>query len=182
MPLSKRTLWRAVAVAATLAGLSASRAENAVPTVPGNVGDLQYFNENDGRVGKRNGAYGALGSKYALGYTFAQDWWIGAAGFTAWNSTRGVPGFPDLQRLQFDDASLELLHRVLIRSSGQPFAATLDVETRWGQVDGETGLPSRSYRPTFKLFVDAPVVPDALCWGGNVQFSTGTAQNPFASG
>jgi hypothetical protein len=43
---------------------------------PGQAGDLEYFNENDGRVGKRRGTYGALDSKFALPYTFADDWWL----------------------------------------------------------------------------------------------------------
>ena len=51
------------------------------PTDPSKVGDKNYTNENDGRVGKRAGRYGALNSRYSLGYTFADDWWIGAPSF-----------------------------------------------------------------------------------------------------
>jgi hypothetical protein len=46
------------------------------PTAPGKAGDLEYFNENDGRVGKRQGTHGALDSKFALPYIFADNWWL----------------------------------------------------------------------------------------------------------
>jgi hypothetical protein len=149
------------------------------PTDPGKPGDLQYFNENDGRVGKRDGSYGALDSKFALGYTFAENWWIGGAFFSALNHSGDVTGLPNVDRFAFDGLSVELLHRVVERSASNPFAVTLSVEPRWGAVDGETGLPSTSLGSTFKFFTDAVVIPDKLYWGGNVQYTIQNAQNPF---
>jgi hypothetical protein len=46
------------------------------PMAPGKAGDLEYVNENDGRVGKRPGTYGAFDSKFALPYIFADNWWL----------------------------------------------------------------------------------------------------------
>ncbi len=149
------------------------------PSDPGNPGDLQYFSENDGRAGKRDGAYGALNSKFALGYTFAPNWWIGAAFFTAYNSSANVTGLPDLNHLRFDGASIELLHRIIERSSSNPFGVTLSVEPRWSRNDGVTGLPSDAYQSTFKFFIDAPIIPDALYWGGNLQLTLQKAQDPM---
>lgn len=149
------------------------------PTDPGNPGDIAYFNENDGRAGKRDGRYGALNSKFALGYTFAENWWIGGAFFTAYNQTSNVAGLPDRNNLNFDGFSLELLHRVIERGESNPFAVTLSVEPRWGRIDGVTGLGANSYGATFKFFTDAVVVPDTLYWGANLQFNTQTGQDPM---
>ena len=150
-------------------------------TDPGNPGDLQYFNENDGRFGKRRGAYFALDQHFALGYTFAPNWWIGAGVFTAWNSANGVAGLPDLTHFRADGASVEFLHRIVERTSANPFAVTLDVEPRWGLIDSVTGLPSQSYGATAKIFVDAPVRPGSLYWAGNALFTDANAQVPGAA-
>jgi hypothetical protein len=149
------------------------------PTDPGNPGDLSYFNENDGRLGKRNGRYGALDSKFALGYTFAENWWIGGAGFSAYNDSRNVDGLDNVQHLKFDGGSVELLHRIIERSAVNPFAVTLDVEPRWGRVDGLTGFESDSYSSAFKLFTDAVVVADRVYWAANLQYDVQRAQDPL---
>ena len=145
---------------------------------PGNPGDLQYFNENDGRVGKRDGSYFALDQKFAVGYTFATNWWVGGAVFSAFNSANGVPGVPDIGHVGFDGASIEFEHRVLERTASNPFAFSLDVEPRWGQYDSVTGLPSQNVGATFKLFVDAPVRPDTVYWAGNLQYTVANSQVP----
>jgi hypothetical protein len=149
------------------------------PTDPGNPGDLAYFNENDGRLGKRDGRYGALNSKFALGYTFAENWWVGGAFFTALNRTVNVAGLPNVNQFSFDGLSVEVLHRVIERGPSNPFAITLSIEPRWGRIDGVTGLGSNSYGATFKLFTDAVVVPDALYWGANLQLNSQTGQDPM---
>jgi hypothetical protein len=152
------------------------------PTDPGNKGDAQYFNENDGRVSKRDGSYRALNSKYALGYTFADNWWIGGAFFAAYNRTSNVTGLPDVSGLNFDGLSIELLHRILERSLGNPFAITLSVEPRWGRVDGVSGLSSNNVGSTFKFFIDAPVIAEKLYWAGNLQYTLTRADDPFTPG
>ena len=146
---------------------------------PGNPGDLQYFNENDGRLGKRDGTYGALNSKFALGYTFAPNWWIGGAFFTAFNKTGSVTDLPNVDHLNFDGLSVELLHRIIERSQSNPFGVTLSVEPRWSRTDAVTGLSSQSYQSTFKLFMDAPITPGALYWDGNLQLTLQNAQDPM---
>ena len=92
--------------------------------------DYEYFNENDGRVGKRQGTYGALRLEFALGYTFADNWWVAGAFFTAVNQSSHVASLPDVDRIGFDGLSNELMHRILERSSNDPFAVTLSVEPR----------------------------------------------------
>ena len=149
------------------------------PSDPGNPGDTQYFNENDGRVGKRAGGYGALNSKFAIGHTFAPNWWIGGAFFTAWNHAANVPGLPNVDRFAFDGTSIELLHRIIERDATNPFGVTVTVEPRWSRTDGVTGLPADAYQATFKLFIDAPVIADTLYWGSNVQFTPARGQNPL---
>jgi hypothetical protein len=151
-------------------------------TDPGNKGDLQYFNENDGRAGKRDGSYGALNSKFAIGYTFADNWWVGGALFSAYNQASNVTGIANVDHLRFDGASVELLHRIIERSASNPFAMTLSVEPRWSLNDGVTGLPSQAYQSTFKIFMDAPVLADTIYWGGNIQYTIQTAQDPINIG
>ena len=74
---------------------------NAVPQVPaedifgftspsdvGNPGDRSFANENDGRSGKRSGAYNALDTKYEFGRTLDQDTWVAGSFFGAYNHSR----------------------------------------------------------------------------------------------
>ena len=177
--------------AAPASAADAAKAGATVPTVPGdeifgfttatdpgNPGDVILFNENDGRFGKRQGSYFALDQKLALGYTFAPDWWIGGGLFDAINQTSGVAGLPDVSQLRFDGASIELEHRVISRTATNPFAVSLDVEPRWGRVDGVTGLPSQNFGATFKMFVDAPITPDKFYWAGNILATFQNAQVP----
>ena len=176
---------------ATRKGPAASAAEAEAPGVPGddifgftnvtdpgNPGDLQVFNENDGRLGKRDGSYSALNQKLAVGYTFAQNWWFGFGVFSALNKMSGVTGLGDTNHGKFDGASVELLHRVVERSASNPFAVTVSVEPRWGRVDGVSGQSAESFASTFKLFVDAPVVADKLFWGANIQLNVQNSQDP----
>lgn len=189
--MSKTALAFVLLLGATPAFAADAPKAAAVPTVPGdeifgfttasdpgNPGDIILFNENDGRFGKRQGSYFALNPKYAVGYTFAPDWWVGLGGFAAINQTNGVAGLPDVSQLRFDGASIELEHRVISRTASNPFAVSLDVEPRWGRVDGVTGLPSENYGATFKLFVDAPITPDKLYWAGNILTTFQNAQVP----
>jgi hypothetical protein len=148
-------------------------------TDPGKVGDAQFFSENDGRAGKRNGRYAALNSKFAAGYTFVENWWIGLGFFGAYNRSVDVVGLTDVDHWTFDGLSIELLHRIIERSVANPFAVTLSIEPRWGRVDGVTGLRSDSYGVTYKFLTDAVVVPDKFYWAGNVQFTSQWAQDPL---
>jgi hypothetical protein len=152
------------------------------PTDPGKPGELNYFNENDGRVGKRDGTYGALDSRFAGTYTFAENWYVAGSFFTALNHSAHVTGLTDVDRFGFDGLSLELMHRIVERSANNPFAVTLDVEPRWGLIDSVTGLGSNSFGSEFKFYIDAVVVPDKLYWGGNLQYTVQSSQPSFAQG
>ena len=171
---------------------SAGRAGKEVPDVPGGdifgftsptdtgkPGDLAYSNENDGRIGKGQGVYGALDSKFAMAYTFADNWWLAGGFFTALHQSSHVTGLPDVDRIGFDGVSIELMHRIIERSSSNPIAATVSVEPRWGQIDSVTGLPSTSVGSTFKFFTDYVVIPDKLYWGGNLRYTIESAQDPL---
>jgi hypothetical protein len=148
------------------------------PTDLGNAGDTDFANENDGRVGKRGGAYRALNAKYELGHTFVADWWVGVSMFAAANYSRNVPDLADVNRVAFDGLSFELAHRIVKRTAGNPFAVTVSFEPRWGRVDGTSGLPSNALNVAFKLFVDAVVVPEKLFWGGNVNWTPQRSEDP----
>ncbi len=152
------------------------------PTDLGNPGDTAIGNENDGRVGKRDGRYFALNQKFELSRTITPQWWVAASAFLAHNNSRNVTGLPDVGRSQFDGFSFEIAHRIVERGAGNPFAVTLSVEPRWGRVDGVSGFGANSYGATFKLFTDAVVVPDKYYWGGNIQFTTQRADDPFSPG
>lgn len=148
------------------------------PTDVGNPGDTGFANENDGRVGKRDGSYGALNTKYEFSRTLANDWWVAGSFFGAYNHARDVPDIDNINRINFDGLSFEIERRVISRSAGNPFAVSLSVEPRWGRIDGVTGLLSNSYGAAFKLFADAVVVPDKLFWGANLVWAPQRAQDP----
>jgi hypothetical protein len=148
------------------------------PTDVGNPGDSNFVNENDGRTSKRQGSYGALNTKYEFSRTVAQDWWIAGSLFDAYYHSRDVTGINDVNNLNFDGMSFEIEHRVVKRSVGQPFAVSVSVEPRWGRLDGVAGVRSNSYGAAFKLFVDAPVVPDKLYWAANATWAPQRAEDP----
>ena len=138
------------------------------PTDVGNPGDTGFANENDGRVGKRAGSYGAANTRYELGHTVAADWWVGISAFGSYNYARNVPDIADINRVAFDGLSFEIMHRLVRRSQTNPFALAIAMEPRWARIDGVSGLTSNAINIGFKLFVDAVVVPDRLFWAGNV--------------
>ena len=148
------------------------------PTDVGNPGDTGFANENDGRAGKRGGAYRALNARYELGHTPAPDWWVGVSLFASHNLTRDVPGFADVNRTAFDGLSFEIEHRIVKRTVGNPFAVAVSLEPRWGLIDSIHGLPAHFVNAAFKLFVDAVVVPDKLFWGFNAIWTPQRAEDP----
>jgi hypothetical protein len=196
--MSGARLARAFAAAASVAFFAPARAAgetNEIAQVPGddvfgftssadigNPGDNAVANENDGRVGKRDGRYSAFDQKVEFSHTFSENWWGAASFFTAYGRTRNVTGLPDVDRYRFDGFSFEVAYRLFARSASNPFAVTLSVEPRWGRVDPVVGLISDSYGATFKMFADAVVVPDALYWATNVQATSQTARDPLTPG
>jgi hypothetical protein len=148
------------------------------PTDLGNVGDSGFVNENDGRAGKRGGAYRALNVKYELGHTFASDWWAGVSMIAAANYSRNVLDIADVNQIAFDGFSFELAHRLLKRTASNPFAVTVSFEPRWGRVDGTSGLSANALNVAFKFFVDAVVVPEKLFWAANVHWTPHRAEDP----
>lgn len=149
---------------------------------PGNVGDKQYFNENDARVGKRGGSYGVLDSKFAFGDTFAENSWASIGIFTAMTNSAGVPGLPDLQRVNFDGLALEGERRVIERSALNPFAVSLDGEFDINLTDPVAGQWATVFAATAKVFIDAPVIPDKLYWAANLEYSAVGEQAPGLGG
>lgn len=147
------------------------------PTDVGNVGDIGFENENDGRTGKRDGRYRALNSKFELYTTPVKDWWIAGSVFGAWNRVRNVTGLDDDSTSSFDGISFEIERLAIRRSAGNPFAVAFSVEPRWSRIDPTSGLPSTAYNAQFKIFVDAVVVPDKLFWAANAYFTPQTAQD-----
>ncbi len=181
----------ALSAAALLTAVASAAADDTVPTVPGddlfgytaptdvgNPGDKQIFNENDARVGKTQGSYFALDSKLAVDNTFAPGWWGSVGVFTNLNSASGVPGISDISEFTYDGVVLEVERLMIPRSAGNPFALSLDVETDFNLHDPETGLLADSLTTTFKAFVDAPIKPNSLYWGANLQYAIATAQAP----
>ncbi|ARP99335.1 hypothetical protein [Pseudorhodoplanes sinuspersici] len=193
----------AIATIAVLFGLSAIPAQaaskkqatgtnesNSVPEVPsddifgftsptdvGDVGDLGFANENDGRTGKRDGRYRALDSKFEFSSTPARDWWMAGSFFAAWDRIRNVTDLHANSTSSFDGISFEIERLLVRRSAGNPFAVSLSVEPRWSRIDPVSGLRSTAYNAQFKIFVDAVVIPEKLYWAANVYFTPQRAQN-----
>jgi hypothetical protein len=148
------------------------------PTDVGKPGDTGFANENDGRFGKRQGTYGALNTKYEFSRTVADGWWMAGSLFGALYHVHNVTGLVDVSHVDFDGLSFEVEHRIVERSSGQPFAVSISVEPRWGRFDNIAGLPSNSYWAALKLFVDAPILPNKLYWAANLIWAPQDAQDP----
>ncbi len=148
----------------------------------GNAGDTGFANENDGRLGKRDGGYGALDAKYEFSHAVTADWWIAASSFLAWNHVRNVGGFPDKNTFDFDGFSTELAHRIVTRSPANPWGVTLSVEPRWSRVDAETGFPSQAFGFQAKVFVDRALSPDKAYWAANLLWGPQWAQDPLVPG
>lgn len=147
------------------------------PTDVGNAGELGLANEFDGRLGKRDGSYRGYNSKTEFGYTFAENGWIGASAFGAWNRIRDVTGLADTSTQAFDGLSFELQYRLVRRSAGNPFAVSLAVEPRWARIDSTSGFRSGAYEADFKFLIDAVVVPGRVFWAANVHFGPQHAQD-----
>jgi hypothetical protein len=148
------------------------------PTDVGKPGESGFANENDGRFGKRQGTYRALNTKYEFSHTVADGWWMAGSLFGAYYHAHDVPGLVDVNHLDFDGLSFEIVHRIVDRREGQPFAVSISVEPRWGRLDFVAGLRSNSYTAAIKLFVDAPILPDKLYWAANMIWAPQRAQDP----
>jgi hypothetical protein len=148
----------------------------------GDAGDTEFANENDGRVGKRQGSYGALNSKYEFSYVINPDWWVAASAFLAWNNVRNVTGFPNKNTFDFDGFSTEVAHRVITRSETNPWAVTLSVEPRWSRIDGESGFRADAFGFEAKVFVDRVLVPDTYYWAANAVWAPQWSRDPFNPG
>ncbi len=156
-------------------------AANAIPEVPGDdifgftaptdtgeKGDFGFANELTGFRGKRSGKYLALSNKMEFSYTPAEDWWIAASAFVAYDFMSGVHGYLDINKTQFEGFSAEIEYRLIKRSASNPFALSVSVEAADAFVDLPTGQKSNAYGAAFKLFVDAVVVPDKIFWAANI--------------
>jgi len=152
------------------------------PTDLGKPGDRNFTNENDFRLGKRDGSYGGLNSKYEFSYTISEDWWVAVSPFLAFNRVRGVTILPDRNTFDFDGFSTEIAHKLITRSESNPFALTATIEPRWGRIDPESGFRSQNFGFAAKLFVDRVVVPEQLFWAANLIWSPVWADDPLTPG
>ena len=140
-------------------------------TNPTDIGDpchWYFASENSGVAGKRDGSYLALFSKSEISYTASENLAYAFSVFTAYHKWSSVTVFQDalasagvgvtvteLERLQFDGLSGEVLVRLLTRSPGQPFALVVAMEPRWSRINLATGYQAEFYASEFKLIVDA---------------------------
>ena len=143
----------------------------------GKAGDMGIALENDGRFGKRDGRYGVITNKLEFGRTFTDRFWAGVSLFGAYHDMRNVTVQPiDRTMYQFDGISTEFKYKLVERSVTNPFALTAAVEPRWGRIDGGSGIHAESFSAEFKLLVDAPIVPEKLFWGFNLNWAPGVQQ------
>jgi hypothetical protein len=135
----------------------------------GNKGDLGFANELTGFRSKRDGSFRWLSDKTELGYTFAENWWIGGSAYLSNHRIRGVTGMDDRDATAFEGLSLELKNRVIERSTSNPFAVTLSVEPyrSWIDVADGSGRRTDGYGAAFKVLTDAAIVPDRIFWAAN---------------
>lgn len=156
--------------------------KNDVPDVPGedifgftsatdvgDKGDLGFANELTGFRGKREGSFRWLSNKMELGYTFAENWWIGGSAFISNHRIHGVPEMQERYATTFEGLSFEIKHRLVERTASQPFAVTLSIEPfrSWIDVADGSGVRTDGYGAAVKIYTDAVIVPDRIFWAFN---------------
>src|SRR3954463_222041 len=110
------------------------------PTDTGKPGDTAIASENTGLVGKRMGRYFSLASKTELSRTVDENTWAATSLFTNYFRVHNVPDLDrNLNRSGFDGASFEVVHRILQRSTSNPFAVSVALEPRWARFDQDAG-------------------------------------------
>jgi hypothetical protein len=129
--------------------------------------------ENDARFGKRDGRYRVVTQKLEASRTFAPNWSYALSLFGDWHNTKSVSvvGTDLSNGYKFDGISTEVRHRILERSTNQPFAITVALEPRWGRIDGLSGLSATSFSAEAKFQIDAPIA-DRVFWAANLNVST----------
>src|SRR5271157_1175324 len=150
----------------------------------GETGDTGATIDTTGGAMRRDGAYGALGTKLGYARTIGDDWWLAGEAFGAWHTVRNVAVSPfDNSELAFDGLAIEVEHRVLHRSETNPFGVSLLISPRWGRVDQDWGSPNEVKSLQLAMYADAVLIPDRLFWASNViwapssQFDTENRSN-----
>jgi hypothetical protein len=155
------------------------------PTDPGDPCTWELAFESHARYGKRDGRYLGVTSKLEVGYTYSQHVAFALAAYhtyTRWSDVAlcqdSLAGEGDgvsaagLSKHGADGVSAELFVRVLSRSPGQPLAAAVAIEPRWGRIDNLTGHQATGYGGQFKLLLDAPIT-EKLYAAVNVSYGLG---------
>jgi hypothetical protein len=163
------------------------------PTDPGDPCTWELAFESHARYGKRDGRYLGVTTKTEIGYTYSQDVAFAVAvyhTYTRWSDVslcqESLAGEGDgvsaakLSRHGSDGLSAELFVRVLSRSPGQPLAATVSIEPRWGRIDNLTGHQATGYGGQFKLLMDAPIT-NGLYAAVNVSYGLGQQKIAIAN-
>lgn len=178
----QRGSMRLLFLCAALLAAAPARAE--MPDVPGGdifgftdatdtgaPGDKGVSLEWTGSFGKGSGNYRAQVLKTELGITPAENLFTAFSFFTTRHNIGGHPDIADINRTAFDGVSGEVMYRILPRSLGYPFAASIALEPRYATVDGTTGTSVQQYSVEAKLFVDTVLVPDRLYAAFNANFA-----------
>ena len=113
----------------------------------GDAGGKGVSAEATPRIGKRIGAYRALGTKAEFGFGVTDDFNISFAALGSCHRIRNVPDFDDIGgRCAFNGFGTEVRWRFLDRSKG-PFGLTLQLEPGFSRIDGGLGSPGATSAP-----------------------------------
>jgi hypothetical protein len=161
------------------------------PTDPGDPCTWELAFESHARIGKRDGRYLGVTTKTEISYTYNQNIAFAVAAFhtyTHWSEVstcqeslagEGLSA-KKFSRVGSDGISAELFVRVLSRSPGQPLAATVAIEPRWGRIDSLTGHQATGYGAELKLLMDAPIT-SRLFAAVNVTYGLGQQKMAIAN-
>ncbi len=122
------------------------------------------------RIGKRVGAYRALGTKAEFGFGVTDDFNMSFAALGGCHRIRNVPEFDDVRgRCAFNGFGTEVRWRFLDRSKG-PFGLTLQLEPSFSRLDDGSGIAGRGLGSENKLIFDRELVPGILFGAVNLLY------------
>ena len=111
--------------------------------------------------GRRDGRYGAVGSKLEFSYGATDNLSVSLGLLGGWRNIRGVTGMPDTNAVRLDGIGTELRWRLFNREQ-DPVGLTLHIEPSIRVQDETTGEAGFGFGSENKLIIDKTLIPGRL--------------------
>ena len=141
----------------------------------GKAGDKELEVEGGGRLGKRNGAYSAVGGGVEGKFTITDYFRVSPGLHLAHFNISDVLGIQDRRSVAYEAVTLEMKFRLLDRAAG-PFGLTLGVAPQFGFVDEKSGARAEVYGVDVLIAADKEIVPDKLFGAANLRYEPASSR------